>query len=229
MRDEAVRRERRGILRDALAIGLTTGGYAISFGALGVTTGLSVLQTCLLSLLMFTGASQFALVGVLANGGSALSAAATAALVGSRNALYALRMAPLLAVRGMRRALSAHLVIDESTAMAVARDGDPPQGRFAFFATGLSIFACWNLGTLAGALGGQALGDPETYGLDVAATAAFVALLWPQARDRTTRAAALVAAAVALCVVPLLPTGAPVMVGALVAVAIALGRDRRRR
>lgn len=207
----------RGVVRDALAIGLTSGAYAVSFGALGVTTGLSVAQTCALSLLMFTGASQFALLGVLAGGGGAVSAAATAALVGSRNALYALRMAPLLRVRGARRLLAAQLVIDESTAMAVARPPGP-LGRLAFYATGLSVLVWWNLGTLAGALGGRALGDPETYGLDVAASAAFVALIAPQARSREARLVALGAGGVALAAVPLLPAGVPVMVGALAAV-----------
>lgn len=210
-----------------MAIGLTAGAYAVSFGALGVTTGLSVVQTCALSLLMFTGASQFALLGVLAGGGGALAAAATAALVGSRNALYSIRMAPLLSLRGVRRLLAAQLVIDESTAMAVAQP-EAPVGRLAFYATGLSVFAFWNVGTLVGALGGQALGDPETYGLDVAASAAFVALIRPQAGTREAKLVAIGAGAVALSVVGVLPAGTPVMVGALAAVlAVSLSaRDR---
>lgn len=220
------RSDRRGIVRDALAIGITSGAYAVSFGALGVTTGLSVLQTCALSLLMFTGASQFALLGVLAGGGGAVTAAATAALVGSRNGLYALRMAPLLRTRGVRRLLDAQLVIDESTAMAIARSS-ARLGRLAFYATGLSVFGWWNLGTLVGALGGQALGDPETYGLDVAAAAAFVALLAPQARTREAKLVAIAAGAVALAAVPLLPAGVPVMVGALAAVVFVATRKAR--
>lgn len=195
----------------------------MSFGALGVTTGLSVVETCALSLLMFTGASQFALLGVLDGGGGAVSAAATAALVGLRNALYAVRVAPLLGVRGARRLLTAQLVIDESTAMAVAR---PPGAlaRLAFFATGLSIFAWWNTGTLVGALAGQALGDPRTYGLDVAATAAFVALMAPQTRTWGIRLVAVGAGLLALALVPALPAGVPVIVGALVVVAVVATR-----
>lgn len=221
------RGERRGVLRDAFAIGLTTGAYAVSFGALGVTTGLSVLQTCALSLLMFTGASQFALLGVVAAGGGAVSAAATAALVGSRNTLYALRVASLLRVRGVRRLLAAHLVIDESTAMGVARPAGP-LARLAFYATGLSVLVWWNLGTLAGALGGQALGDPKTYGLDVAASAAFVALIRPQARSREAKLVAVGAGAAALVFVPLLPAGVPVIVGALLAVLVVALRVGKR-
>jgi predicted branched-subunit amino acid permease len=220
------RATRRGIVRDAVAIGLTTGAYAVSFGALGVATHLSVLQTCALSALMFTGASQFALLGVLAGGGGAVAAAATAALVGSRNALYALRVAPLLRVGGLRRLLVAQLVIDESTAMGIVRPPGP-LARLAFYATGLSVFVCWNAGTLAGALGGQALGDPKDYGLDVAATAAFVALVAPQARSREAVLVGLAAALVALAVVPLLPAGVPVMVGALVTVVVVAARSGR--
>src|SRR5690349_19484177 len=127
---------RRGIVRDALGIGVASGAYAISFGAISTAAGLSLLQTCALSLIMFTGAPHFALVGVVGAGGSVWAGAATAALLGSRNALYGLRLASLLNVRRWRRALAAQFVIDETTAMAIARD-DPRQSRFAFYATGI--------------------------------------------------------------------------------------------
>src|SRR5437763_196547 len=140
---------RRGaIVRDALGIAVATGAYALSFGAISVTSGLSIVETCLLSLLMFTGASQFAFVGVVGAGGSPWAGVATAALLGSRNALYAVRLASMLDVGGLRRLLTAHFVIDESTAMAIARD-TKPDSRLAFWSTGLAIFVLWNLGTLA--------------------------------------------------------------------------------
>ena len=94
---------RRAIVREGLTVGIATGAYGISFGALSVAAGLSVLQTCALSLLVFTGASQFALVGVVASGGAALSGAVTALLLGLRNGLYGLRLAPLLRFTGVRR------------------------------------------------------------------------------------------------------------------------------
>src|SRR5689334_12958576 len=105
---------RRGIVRDALGIGLASGAYAISFGAISAAAGLSLLQTCALSVLMFTGASQFALVGVVGAGGSVWAGAFAAALLGSRNALYSLRLSSLLDVRGWRRPLAAQFVIDEA-------------------------------------------------------------------------------------------------------------------
>lgn len=217
--------DRRTVVRDSLGVGVATGLYGASFGAISVASGLDVLQTCALSLLMFTGASQFALVGVLGAGGSAVSAAATAALLGTRNTLYGLRLAPTLGWRGRRRAAAAHLVIDESTAMSVTRE-TPALARTGFLVTGLSVFVLWNLFTLLGALGGTVLGDPRTYGLDAAVGGAFLALLWPRLADRSARSLALAAAAVALLVVPLAPSGVPVLAAGGVALLAGLAPRR---
>ncbi|WP_426244085.1 AzlC family ABC transporter permease [Nocardioides sp. LHG3406-4] len=201
---------RRGIIRDSLAVGLATGAYGISFGAISVASGLSVLQTCALSLLMFTGASQFALVGVVAAGGAPLSGTATALLLGTRNTLYGLRMAPLLRFRGVRRLAAAHVLIDESTAMSVTRDSTPA-ARLGFVTTGVSVLVLWNLATLAGAIAGNALGDPRRYGLDAAVGGAFLALLWPRLGDPSHRMVAVLAVAVALGLVPFAAAGVPVL------------------
>ena len=166
--------DRRQVVRDSLGVGIATGLYGTSFGAVAVASGLSVAQTCVLSLVMFTGASQFALVGVLAGGGTPLASAMTALLLGSRNTLYGLRVGPLLAWRGAKRLGAAHLLIDESTAMSITRP-DRDLARVGFLATGLSIFVLWNGFTFVGAIAGEALGDPETYGLDAAVGAAFLA------------------------------------------------------
>jgi branched chain amino acid efflux pump len=203
---------RSAVLRDALGIGVAVGAFGLSYGAVATASGFSVLQTCALSVLMFTGASQFALVGVVGAGGSAIAGAMTALLLGSRNALYGLRLSSLLRVRGARRAVAAQLVIDESTAMALAR------GRRGFWATGLAVFACWNAGTALGAIGGAALADPRALGLDAAAPAAFLALLHPRLRGRPARVLAIAAAVAALVAVPLAPAGVPVLVAAVVAI-----------
>src|SRR5882762_7201857 len=158
---------RRAIVRNALGIGIASGAYALSFGAISITAGLSLAQTCALSILMFTGASQFAFVGVVAAGGSAWAGAATAVLLGTRNALYGIRLSSLLEVTGLRRVAAAHFVIDETTAMAIARD-DESESRYAFWVTGILLFAFWNLGTLIGALVTSALPDPKVFGLDAA-------------------------------------------------------------
>ena len=206
----------RPIVRDALGIGAATGAYGLSFGALAVAAGLSVPQTCTLSLLMFTGASQFAFVGLI--GGGAAAAVATALLLGARNSLYGLRLAPFL----RPRAVAAQLVIDESAAMALGRP-TADDTRLGFWATGGAVFVCWNLATLLGALAGSVLSDPRTLGLDAAAPAAFLALLWPRLGDPEPRAIALVCAAAALIALPLVPAGVPVLIAAAVAVLLACG------
>jgi predicted branched-subunit amino acid permease len=208
---------RRAVLRQAMGVGVATGAYGVSFGALATAGGLSTLQACALSVLAFTGGSQFALVGVVASGGSPWAGAGAAVLLGVRNAFYGLRLARLLGRRGPSRAVAAHLVIDESTAVAIGQVTEPA-GRLGFWATGSAVFAFWNLATLAGAVAGNALGDPATWGLDAAAPAAFLALLSPRLRARTDWLVALAAACVALALVAVTPPGIPVMAAALVAV-----------
>ena len=219
--------ERTAIIRDGVAVGLATGAYGISFGAIAVAADLSVLQACALSLLVFTGASQFAFVGVVASGGAPISGALTALLLGSRNPLYGLRLAHLLDWHGWRRRGAAHLLIDESTAMSVSRE-TTAAARVGFLATGIAIFVLWNLATLAGAVAGTALGDPRTFGLDAAVGAAFLALLWPQLDRPLNRVVGLLGAAVALGLVPLTTVGVPVLAAGGVAVVAGLLTGRRR-
>lgn len=215
--------ERAAIVRDSLGVGIATGLYGVSFGAVSVATGLTVAQTCVLSLVMFTGASQFALIGVIASGGNPFSGAATALMLGTRNTLYGLRMAPLLDWHGSRRLGAAHLLIDESTAMGVTR-GTTPAARLGFLTTGSVVFALWNLMTLVGAVAGTALGDPRTYGLDAAVGAAFLALLWPRLDSPGNRFVALLAVAVALGVVPFTAAGVPVLAAGGVALLVGVLR-----
>jgi predicted branched-subunit amino acid permease len=214
--DDSTGDQRRAVVRDSLGVGIATGLYGTSFGAVSVAAGLSVAQTCALSLVMFTGASQFAFVGVLAAGGAPLSGAATALMLGTRNTLYGLKLAPLLGFTGWRRPAAAQVVIDESTAMSVLRPSRD-LARTGFVATGLAVFVLWNVFTLAGALAGNLIGDPRTYGLDAAVGGAFLALLWPRLRDPRNRVVAVCAAAVALGVVPVTAAGVPVLVAGGVA------------
>ena len=221
------RAARGPITSQALGIGVATGAYALSFGAIAVASGLDVWQTQTLSLLMFTGGSQFAFVGILGAGGGMVAAVLTAWLLGARNSIYALSMAPLHRARGLRRLAAAQLTIDETTAMALAHDADESQSRYAFWVTGASVFVLWNIGTLVGALGAAALGDPGTLGLDAAIPAALLALLWPRLVDRTMWAVALAAAALALALTPVLQPGLPVLAAALVALVASALLGRR--
>jgi predicted branched-subunit amino acid permease len=207
---------RRQLLVDSLGVGVATGAYGVSFGAIAVASGLSLWQACALSLFVFTGASQFALVGIVASGGAAASGAATALLLGSRNTLYGLRLASLLRLRGVPRLAAAQLVIDESTAMALKPE-DPHDAPLGFFTTGLSVFVLWNTATLVGGVAGDAIGDTAAYGLDAAVPAAFLALLWPRLDSAHKRWTAVSAAALALALVPVTRPGLPIIAAGAVA------------
>lgn len=175
-------------------------------------------QTIALSSLLFSGASQFAIVGVIGSGGSALAAILAAVLLGVRNGFYALRMAPLLEVTGFKRLIAAHITIDEATAVALAQDPeDSDVVRKGFWFTGLGVFFFWNLFTILGALSASLLEDPSRWGLDSAVPAAFLALLWPQLTTKRLRVISLLALLMALALSPLLPAGLPIISVVLIA------------
>lgn len=197
-------------MRDSLGVGLAVGAYGFAFGAASVAAGLSVLQSCLLSLLAFTGGTQFAVVGVVAGGGSAAAALAGGLLLGARNTLYAMRLSPLLRVRGVRRLVAALGTIDESTAMAIAQP-TPALSRVAFWWTFGGVFTFWNLSTLLGSLAGSVV-DPAAVGLDAVVPAAFLALLAPRLRNGVLELRiAAAGAAIAAALIPVTPPGVPVL------------------
>lgn len=210
--------------RQGLAVGLV-GLYGVSAGALGVAAGLTVWQTVLTSLLMFTGGSQFALYGVIATGGHPVAAVATASLLGVRNGFYGLELSQRLRPSRALRPLTAQLTIDESTAVAVGQPDDRST-RIGFYTTGVTLFVVWNSTTVLGALAGEAMGDPRSYGLDAAAAAAFVALVWPRLRSRGPIATATLAVVLTLVSAPFVPTGVEVLVGATAALLVGLPRRR---
>jgi predicted branched-subunit amino acid permease len=199
-----------------LSIAVATGLYGVSFGALGVAAGLGVWQTVALSLLMFTGGSQFAFIGVVAGGGAGPAAFGAATLLGVRNAVYGMQMNRMLRPRGWRKWAAAQVTIDESAATA-AGQVDADEQRRGFWAAGLGVFVLWNVFTLVGALLGDALGDPRRWGLDGAAVAAFLGLLWPRLRQREPVALAAVCALVTVLALPVVPSGIPILIAALVA------------
>jgi predicted branched-subunit amino acid permease len=207
---------------------VAVGAYGAAFGLASVAAGLSVLQTVLLSMLAFTGGTQFAVVGVVSGGGTMSAALSSGLLLGARNTLYAMRLAPLLQVRGGRRLLAALGTIDESTAMAVGQ-AEPALSRLAFWWTFAGVYTFWNLSTLVAAVGAGALGDPTTFGLDAVIPAAFLALLATRLRNGwVERRVAMVAALIALVLIPLTPPGIPVLAGAT-AVLLATGVPWRAR
>lgn len=203
--------------RTSLSVAFTVGLYGAAFGAAGVTAGFSILQTCLLSLLLFSGASQFAVVGIMGAGGSAISAIATATLLGFRNALYGLQLAPILKVTGLKRILSAQITIDESTAVSTMQENNDDKVR-GFYLTGMGVYVFWNLFTYLGALGASAIGDPAVWGLDAAVPAAFCGLVWPRLKDKKQFLISALAIFMALCLTPISAAGVPIIATVLLAI-----------
>lgn len=208
---------RNPIDRTSLSVAFTVGLYGAAFGAASVTAGFSLLQTCLLSIFLYSGASQFAVVGIMGAGGSAISAIATATLLGFRNALYGLQLAPILKVAGIKRVLAAQITIDESTAVATLQSNDADRKR-AFYITGIGVFVFWNLFTFLGALGASAIGNPSVWGLDAAVPAAFCGLVWPRLKNKKQVLVSGAAIALALFLTPLTPAGVPIITTVLLAV-----------
>lgn len=203
----------RDVVRASVVIGVASGIYAVSFGVLSVSAGASVLQTCLLSLLVFTGASQFSAVSVISAGGSVASAVSGGLLLAARNGVYGLALSPSIKGSLARRMLAAQFVIDETTAMTSAAP-DQRSKDWAFWSCAVMLFACWNLGTLVGALAGSSI-DPETFGLDAAFPVVFVAMVAPHLATRSGRRAALIGAAVTIVLTPFLPIGLPILLSSV--------------
>ncbi|MEU2392579.1 AzlC family ABC transporter permease [Streptomyces sp. NPDC007369] len=224
--EEAAGRLRAAVVRDALGVGVAVGLSGFAFGVTAAGSGLSALQAGALSLLVFTGASQFALVGALAAGGNPFTAAAGAFFLGTRNAFYGLRLSQLLALPRAVKPFAAHWVIDETTAVSLAQP-DRRSARLGFTVTGLALFLLWNLTTVLGALGAEAIGDTAAWGLDAAGPAVFLALLAPMLKSTTERAAAALALVLGLGLLPFLPAGLPVLVAALAAPAVLWLKGRR--
>jgi predicted branched-subunit amino acid permease len=212
----------RATLSKSLSVSIAVGAYGTAFGAAAVAAGFSTLQACLLSLLTFTGASQFAVIGVIGAGGSAITGIATASLLGFRNAIYSMIAKPILNVTGFKKFLATQITIDESIAVSTAEEVRGADAmRQGFWLTGVGVFLFWNLFTLLGALGAQAIGDPSAWGLDAAVPAAFLGLVWPRLKERKDYLLAISATALALTLTPLVAAGLPIIATALLAVAFA--------
>lgn len=219
----------QGVRAISLGVGFATGIYGIAFGALSVASGLDLYQTMTLSLLMFSGGSQFAFVGVVATGGVATYGAAilSAWLLGVRNGFYAVRLAPILSPGNWLKPFAAQLTIDESNAVALSQEPQRAAERVGFWWTGVAVFVFWNLSTLAGALIGESLGETTSWGLDAAAAAAFLGLIWPRLKDRRSLLLAFVALLVATLLSEVLPSGIPVLLTAVVAVGFWLVKPKQ--
>lgn len=219
--------ETRATVITSLGVAGAVSLYGISFGALSVASGLDFWQTQVLSLFMFSGGSQFAVIGLVAAGSAAPSVVTAAGLLGIRNGLYAVRMSAIIGTGFWKRLIAGQWTIDESTAVAISQT-EPRNQRLGFWLTGAGIYLGWNSMTAVGAILGDALGDPRSWGLDAAAAAAFLALLWPRIQARQPIAVAAVSAVVTVVAIPTTPPGIPILIAAGAGLLVALVFERQR-
>ncbi len=217
--------------RDSVRAGVRAGvpfaivGFvlSLSFGVLALEAGFSALGAIVMSAIVFAGSAQFAAVAIVAGGGGVGAAVAAAALMNSRFLPMGVALAPSLPGRWPKRAAQGQTVVDSSWAMSNLGDGR--FDRWYLFGATLPQYVTWVGGTVAGALGGDLLGDTDALGLDAVYPAFFLALLIAEMRDRHSRAVALAGALIALALVPFAPAGIPVLAASLAALA---GLWRRR-
>jgi 4-azaleucine resistance transporter AzlC len=212
------------LARDIALVCVADTFVGLSFGAITVSSGLPLWLPMLLSVVVFAGAAQFLFVALIASGGNPVAAVVTALLVNTRLIPMGFAVADVLGTGWFRRLLGSHLLIDENVAFAITQK-DPERRRAAYWACGISLFVCWNIGVLAGAFGGTILTDTDAFGLDAAFPAVLLALVIPSINDAATKRAAITGAAVALATAPFLPGGVPVLL-ALVGVVASLGGDK---
>lgn len=216
----------KDLARDIALVCAAGAIVGVSFGAISVSLGLPFWLPMLLSVVVFAGAAQFMFVGIVAAGGNPIAAVAAGLLVNARHLPFGFAIGDVLGSKWPRRIIGSHLMVDESVAFALGQH-ETERRRAAYWACGVGLFACWNLGVLAGAFGGTVVTDTDALGLDAAFPAVLVALILPSLRDPATRQAALAGAAIALATATFLPVGLPVLL-ALAGVFIGLRGAKTR-
>ena len=195
--------------RAGLPFALATLVLGVSFGVLARSLGWGTLTPIVFSVIAASGSAQFGVAAVLGAGGGPIAAIVAAVLLNARFGPMGIAVAPYLKGGSLRRAVEGQAVIDASWALA-SRGG----GRFDrefMIGSWAPQYAAWIIGSAIGALGGDFIGNPERLGLDVIFPAFFLVLLAEELRGGRSAAVALIAAPLALALVPFTPPGVPVI------------------
>jgi 4-azaleucine resistance transporter AzlC len=168
-----------------------------------------------MSALVFAGGAQFGATAVLADGGGVGAAIVAGVLLNARFLPMGASVAPSLRGGRLRRALVGQAVNDASWAMARRTGGR--YDRHVMIGATLVQYPAWLLGTALGVLAGDAIGDPERFGLDAIFPAFFLVLLAEEVRRPGAVRTALAGAAIALALIPVAPAGVPVLAASLAA------------
>jgi 4-azaleucine resistance transporter AzlC len=201
------------LARDVALVCFADAIVGVSFGAIAVSSGLPMWLPMFLSVAVFAGAAQFMCVGLVASGGNPIAAAVTGLMVNVRHVPFGFAVGDLLG-KGWARVAGSHLMVDEAVAFALGQR-DPRRRRAVYWACGISLFGCWNLGVIIGAFCGSVVKDTDALGMDAAFPAVLLALVLPSLRDPTTRRASLAGVVIALATAPFLPVGLPVLLALL--------------
>ncbi|WP_112138144.1 AzlC family ABC transporter permease [Glycomyces dulcitolivorans] len=217
----------RKLLRDiaALAAGILIVG--ISFGAIATSQGVPWWQSSAMSLFVYAGAAQFATMGIMTAGGGLVAGVAAGLILNLRHIPYGMAVGGIYWTGLRSKLIGTHLLIDQSTAFALAAGDDPRRARQAFWTVGVSLFLVWNVGTVIGAFAGQLVADPKVLGLDAALPAILLALVMPSLKDRRTLLAGVLGTAVALATSFFLPAGIPVLLAVIGVVVMGKGTGKK--
>jgi predicted branched-subunit amino acid permease len=211
-------------VRAGVPFAVAAGLLAVSFGVVAQEAGLSAIAAIVFSAIVFAGSAQFAAIAIIAQGGGAGAAVAAAALMNSRFLPMGVALGPSLPGGAASRAAQGQTVVDASWALASRSDGS--FDRMMLFGSSAAQYVAWTAGTVAGAIWGDKLGDPEALGLDAVYPAFFLALLLVEMKSRRAIGVAAIGALIALVLVPVAPAGVPVLVASLASL---VGLHRRGR
>jgi 4-azaleucine resistance transporter AzlC len=203
---------RHGI-RAVVPLAIAVVAFGVSFGVLARAAGMGWFAPIVMSATTFAGSAQFAAASILGDGGAVAAAVLAAVLLNARYGPIGVTVAPWLTGGVVSRFLHAQLTVDES--WAIAAEGDGSYNPRVLLAAGLGLYVVWVCGTAVGVLIGDVLPDPRSLGLDAAFPALFLGLLAPQLRgNRRAQGAALLGAAIALALTPIVPLGIPIVAAA---------------
>lgn len=201
-------------VRAGLPLLLPTLALGVSFGVLARPV-MGPAAPIAMSILVFSGAAQFAALSVLAAGGGALAAITAGMLLNARWLPMGFAIGPSLRGGPLARAAQGLTIVDASFVIASRGDGSFDRGLL-MGATGVQG-AAWVSGTVVGVLAGPVLGDPSSLGLDAIFVAFYLALLFEEARSRRAIVAGLAGAAIAFALMPFTPPGVPIIAASLAA------------
>ncbi len=199
----------RGVIKAIVLVCLADGIVGLSYGSLAAAQGFPLWVPIALSTLVLAGASEFLFIGIVAGGGSPLTAAAAGLLVNARHLPFGIAVKDLVG-QGGRSLLGCHIMNDESVVFGISQPA-LQQRRVAYWLCGLGIFAVWPLTVIGGALIGRFIPDVSAIGLDAVFPAFLIALIFPALRKRRTRIPALAGTALSVAVTPFVPAGMPVL------------------